>query len=262
MIFLKNERLDVQIASPGELYTATRFDWAGIVRQVTLDGKHTFLSEESAAMTAEKNGGIGITGSFEPAPEVFLQQAGYTVEQPSATEVIFAGKADKVSCTKKLTLTENTLEITHTVQNIGTESFGFGEYNHNFMLINHQPYGPDYAINFLFLPRLTERKEGYYNRFNLQGRTLTVTESFGVPPEDALTQVEGFADQPLPWTWELVHVPSGVYVRETDDFSIWKYQFWCRQDNICSEIFFKKQLEAGESVTWRRIYTFGRKQEE
>lgn len=258
MIYLKNERLEAQIAEPKELYTATRFDGAGIVRQITLDETHTFLSEESAVMTAAKNGGIGITGSFEPAPAVFLQNVEYAVEQPSETEVVFTGTTDKVRCSKKLSLKDNTLEITHTVQNMGEEAFSFGEYNHNFMLIDKHPYGPEYALDFLFAPQLTERKEGYYNRFNLQGRTLTVTETFSEPPEDALTQITGFAGQALPWTWELVHVPSGLYVREADDFPIWKYQLWCRRDNVCSEIFFKQKLEAEESVTWKRVYTFGR----
>ena len=262
MICLKNERLEAQIASPKELYNATRFDGAGIVRQITLDGKYTFLSEESATMTAMKNGGIGITGSFEPAPAVFLQDVAYTVEQPSETEVFFKGKTDKVLCIKKLSLKENMLELTHTVQNIGQESVSFGEYNHNFMLIDKYPYGPEYTLRFLFTPQLTERKEGYYNRFNLQGRTLKVTEPFGEPPEDALTQITGFAEQVLPWTWELMHMPSGLYVREADDFPIWKYQLWCRRDNVCSEIFFKQKLEAGEAATWRRVYTFGKTQEE
>ena len=258
MIYLKNERLEAQIAEPKELYTATRFDGAGIVRQIILDGTHTFLSEESAAMTAAKNGGIGITGSFEPAPVVFLQNVEYAVQQVSRTEVVFTGATDQVRCRKQLSLKDNTLEMTHTVNNIGDESFSFGEYNHNFMLIDQYPYGPDYALRFLFTPQLTERKEGYYNRFNLQGRNLVVTEPFGAPPEDALTQITGFDGQALPWTWELVHMPSGLYVGEADDFPIWKYQLWCRQDNVCSEIFFKQKLEAGESVTWRRVYTFGR----
>lgn len=262
MFVLQNDRLIVEIADSGELYRAPRFDWAGIVRQVTLDGVHTFLSEESAAMTAEKNGGIGIIGSFEPAPTPFLQKANYKAVQLSHTEAIFSCKTTHVSCTKKLRLENNRLEITHRVENLGNAPFTFGEYNHNFMLIDRFAYGPDYELHFSFPAQLTGRKEGHYNRFNLNGQTLVVTEPFGEPPEDALTQIEGFAGLQLPYTWELLYRPTGLYVRETDDFSIWKYQFWCRRDTVCSEIFVKNHLTPGDSVTWKRIYTFGKKQED
>lgn len=266
MFVLQNERLKVEIAQSGELYTAPRFDWAGIVKQVTLDGVHTFLSEESPAMTAAKNGGIGITGSFEPAPAPFLQKVDYQAEQISDTEVIFSGSTAMLSCTKKLTLDGNRLEIAHTVQNLGNEPISFGEYNHNFMLIDGQPYGPDYQVHFSFPPQLTGRKEGHYNRLKLEGQTMVSTEAFGQPPEDALTQIEGFSGVAVPFTWELVHVPSGLYVREADDFPVWKYQFWCRKDNICNEIFIRNQLQSagqtGDSAHWMRTYTFGKKQEE
>lgn len=265
MFVLENERLQVKIAETGELYTASRFDWAGIVRQVTLDGVHTFLSEESVSMTAAKNGGIGITGSFEPAPAVFLQQAAYSAEQTSGTIVVFSCQTPKLACSKKLCLQGTQLELTHAVKNLGTETVSFGEYNHNFMLIDGHGYGPAYQVQFPVAIQLTGRKEGHYNRFNLQERVLTVTESFGQPPEDALTQIsglEGVDGAKLPYTWELLHVPTGLYVRETDDFPIWKYQFWCRRDNVCNEVFTKQALEPGMAATWKRIYTFGKKQEE
>ncbi len=259
MFVLENDRLTVEVAESGELYRAPRFDWAGIVKQVTLDGVHTFLSEESAAMTAEQNGGIGIIGSFEPAPAPFLQSSNYEAVQTSGEEVIFSCETAGVSCSKKLRLENNRLEIIHTVENLRNESLTFGEYNHNFMLIDRLAYGPDYKLHFSFPAQLTGRKEGHYNRFNLQGKTLVVTEPFGPPPEDALTQIEGFVGLQLPYTWELLHLPTGLYVRETDDFSIWKYQFWCRRDTVCSEIFVKNHLNPGDSVTWKRIYTFGKK---
>lgn len=266
MFVLQNERLKVEIAASGELYTAPRFDWAGIVKQVTLDGMHTFLSEESPSMTAAKNGGIGITGSFEPAPAPFLQKVHYRTEQISEAEVVFSGATETLACTKKLRLQDTCLEITHTVQNLGNDTVSFGEYNHNFMLIDKAPYGPEYQVHFSFPAQLTGRKEGYYNRFQLEGQTMVVTEAFGAPPEDALTQIEGFDGQQQPYTWELLHVPTGLYVRETDDFPIWKYQLWCRKDNICSEIFARNHLkpagECGDVVQWKRIYSFGKKQGE
>lgn len=261
MFVLQNERLKVEIANSGELYTAPRFDWAGIVRQVTLDGAHTFLSEESPAMTTAKNGGIGITGSFEPAPAPFLQMVHYRAEQVSDTEVLFTGGTQMLSCCKKLTVWDNCLELTHRVQNLGKDAISFGEYNHNFMLIDKAPFGPAYQVHFSFPAKLTGRQEGHYNRLRVQGQTMVVTEAFGEPPEDALTQIEGFDGIAMPYTWELVHVPSGLYVRETDDFPIRTYQFWCRKDNICSEIFIQNRLQPGQTAQWKRIYSFGRKQE-
>ncbi len=63
MITIQNKRLEIQIQEPGSSYKRARFDWSGICQQITLDGKHTYCSQEA---TADDLGteGIGLIDEF------------------------------------------------------------------------------------------------------------------------------------------------------------------------------------------------------
>jgi hypothetical protein len=56
---LENERLKVELALPGKVYKGTRFDRGGFIRQITLDGAHTFLGHEQTK-AGVGTGGIGM----------------------------------------------------------------------------------------------------------------------------------------------------------------------------------------------------------
>src|SRR5688572_25534831 len=67
-LHLISDRLRVDIATPGSsTYAGSRFDWTGLITQVTLDGRHTFCGQEATDGTG--TGGIGLCnefGIFEP----------------------------------------------------------------------------------------------------------------------------------------------------------------------------------------------------
>jgi len=60
---LKNDRLTVEIARPGSIYTGTRFDWTAFITQVTLDQTHTFCVPESD-QPGQGTGGVGLCNEF------------------------------------------------------------------------------------------------------------------------------------------------------------------------------------------------------
>ncbi len=72
-IILESDRLKVEITEPG-VYpnTMTRFDRAGFVTQVTLDGRHQFCTREPTNVPHPPTGGVGLCSEFqsgEPALE-------------------------------------------------------------------------------------------------------------------------------------------------------------------------------------------------
>ena len=65
-IILKNDRLKITVSEPGTLYHRQRFDWCGVITEVVLDGKHSFLSKEPP-FYGQITGGHGLSSNFEAA---------------------------------------------------------------------------------------------------------------------------------------------------------------------------------------------------
>jgi len=184
-IIISRDRLSVEIAQPGTVYTGTRFDWSGFVTQVTLDGAHTFCQPESL-MPGKGTGGIGLCGEFgnelavgydeaqpgEPFPKLGIgllarpDEASYNFFRPHQIVERFpirveAGESEArfvvepLECRgyaarlrKVLRVKGNTLSIKSTLENTGARRLVTHEYNHNFIGIDDQPVGPAYTLTF------------------------------------------------------------------------------------------------------------------
>ena len=75
---LNNSRLNVDILTGANAYNGSRFDHGGQVRQITLDGKHTFLSSEILGF--DQNYGFGLHNEFDIlGPQQYASTAVETV---------------------------------------------------------------------------------------------------------------------------------------------------------------------------------------
>jgi len=63
MYVLENDRLKVDIAAPGEVYSGSRFDWTGFITQITLDHAVTFCVPERLEKGVG-TGGVGLSNEF------------------------------------------------------------------------------------------------------------------------------------------------------------------------------------------------------
>ncbi len=197
-IVIRSDQLRVEIASPGTVYRRTRFDWSGIVTQVTLDGKHTFCTVEDPD-PKKGTGGIGLCGEFgneqaigyaEALPGELFPKPGigllrkvdvepykfmrdYEIIEPFPIQVETA--ADRVSfsvqpvacrgyafrTTKTLRVVGNRLELVESIENVGEKALHTEEYLHNFIAIDEHPLGPEYLLQFLNTWQPLEIAEAY-----------------------------------------------------------------------------------------------------
>jgi hypothetical protein len=58
------------------------------------------------------------------------------------------------------------------------------------------------------------------------------------------------------YQWELTHLPSGVKMREYDDFTPSRVAVWGTTHVISAEIFVDIYLHPGQAKTWTRKYEF------
>jgi hypothetical protein len=283
-VTLHSSRLAVEVLLPGTAYRGSRFDWTGIVAQVTLDGSCTFCTVESAT-PGVGTGGIGLCGEFGIQKPVGFDETPVsgrfpkigvgmltrpdekdadfarpysidpfpcTVEAGDDRIVMVSAPLDQtgyaVLLTKTVRVDGNALFIEARLENVGERPFSTDEYNHNFVLIGAAPVGPDYVLRFPF-PFVADSLP---DALRSEGASVLWTK---IPETDFYFRTPGF----LPaggWSWELEHLPTGRTMREFNDFPVARCAFWGHAGVISPEIFVDLALSPGETRSWTRRYEF------
>ncbi len=294
VLTLSSGRLKVEIATPGgSVQRGTRFDVTGHVAQVTLDGKHTFCVVENFNDSRD-TGGLGLcnefVGSGHPAegalkagdtfPKLGVGIVEFTgrgegaameriVRQPCPVFVEGAGAdgtaagdtlvflAEPVECDgiamrlrKTLTVHADTLTIAYEMENAGEAPITSREYNHNFVQIDGHEVGPDYELTFSHPVEVYPTE--LISDLIIEGGTVRWAR---VPKQAFFCLPRGFGGE-KGHTWQIVHEPSGVGLREIDDFAVEHIALWGKSHVVSPEVFIEVALKPGETARWARKYEF------
>lgn len=286
--FLQNEELEVRIAEPGEDYRGTRFDWSGLVTQVTARRSGlTYCSVESE-QPGQGSGGIGLCNEFgiegppgfDTAPGGWFTKIGigrlqrpddgpydfmrayplrpYRIEtEGDAVSRRFTVQPEEengYACRleKTLTLEGSRLRIAYRLANTGAKAIDTEEYVHNFLRIGAHAIGPDYVLTLGDPVRLLETDPALTAPLAVRENELTWTER---PAGEFYSKLSA-PEREHPFTWELRHRPTGAYVRESGDFPVERLALWGHAGVVSPEAFVRIRLQPGEEETWTRTYEF------
>ena len=292
-ILLNSDRLAVEIAPPGTAYARTRFDWTAFITQVALDGAHTFCVPEDPDPD-QGTGGIGLCNEFgidqpigyddaqpgecfpklgigvleraDKSPYTFMRP--YTIVErfpiqieTTATSARFV--VEPVECrgyaarlTKTVTVEGATLQIAYELENVGQKPIVANEYCHNFCGIDGHLLGPDYSLRLPYPVGFEEPPPGMARRMGtilvVDGPEIRLSEE---PNRPFYRRLVGYSQTEQP-QWELVHAPSGVGMREIDDFAPCRVALWGTTHVISTEVFKALDVQPGETETWTRRWEF------
>lgn len=180
---------------------------------------------------------------------------------------------------KKVSVHENWLEIHSRLENTGKEPITTNEYYHNFMAIDEKRIGPEYRLSFAqpvefedtshlmrsFVPWwMRILPKGLVNR--VVGMSVTQMESILAVKDNGVTwernpsgpfyvRLKNLAKTEAP-QWELLHQPSGVGMREVDDFAPMRLAVWGVEHVVSAEVFVLIEVAPGASFEWTRRYEF------
>ena len=295
MLYLKNERLYVEIPDPGEMPNHTfRFDRAGFISQVVLDGKCYFCTSEPKILAHPSSGGRGICSELicdcdlEFSPGEYFPKFGIGLlkkdddkpylfhkkyeEKPFVIHVDREGDDRVVFTTepmpcggyalaqkKTVRLQDNTIVMTHELENTGEKHISLREYNHNMFSLDELAIGPDYEIelpDIRPLPEgvLPEAFEGYAQNFvwengRMHIRRYTDIASVYAMPQEYLTDAPQFR-------WNMINKKGHVAIEAVDGFKPVQVNFWT-VDHVCSVESFKGvELEPGQKEVYERRWSF------
>jgi hypothetical protein len=184
-----------------------------------------------------------------------------------------------VRLTKTVSVHDNQLEIAYRLENVGTRLIDTHEYAHNFIGIDKQNLGPEYHLRLPYSIQL-ENLSGAFRkmappllrllpgplldkliaRIALPGMKVVEVKGneigFRATPQKPLyCRPLGFSQTDHP-QWEIIHQPSGVGLREYDDFAPSRVVVWGTTHVLSAEIYVDIRLQPGETKTWLRRYEF------
>lgn len=294
MILLTNDRLRVEISEPGERPNDTfRFDRAGFISEVTLDGDTHFGANEPMNLRHLSSGGRGLccefsgdfsaiaaVGDYFPKLGVGLirqdSDLGYqfahkyedVVPYPvqvshTATSASFVTEA--VPCLgiaaevkKTIRIEENRLILEGEITNLGDRVIETEEYCHNFLSIDGMAISPDYRLELPDMPDLgAERLQGFggydHNNFIADGKAIRF-DKCETDVSLSVLSIEKYDKDSF--TWKLLHKGAKASVTGIDEVKPTSLLLWATDHIVSPEIIQTIRLEPGQSFSWKRTWIF------
>lgn len=291
MIILHTNRLKVEIPHPGEGKNNTcRFDRAGFITSVMLDGTHECCTAEPDNPEDRGSGGAGLCSEIifgTPSEEAekgeqFAKFGVGLLMKPDKEPYNFIKKYEfepfEIECIvtdttaafltkpklcngyaltqkKTITLSDNILTMDYEAVNTGQKQLRLEEYCHNFLTIDHLPIGPDYILHFpttSFKPG----KRPYQSDATLIARENTFTYTgYNARSAIAFITADEISDR-MPCFWELTNTKSALSIKEEVSFHPSKIHVWTIDHIISPEIFHGFDLAPGEEHCWSRKWIF------
>lgn len=293
MIMLQSDRLRVEIAEPMEAPNRTvRFDRAGFIAEVVLDGAVHFCANEPQNLAHPSSGGRGLCNEFtadfsrnvkpgdyfpklgvglihrDEEPYVFHKKYSdvqnfpveFTVEE---NQVEFRTKAVPcnqvaVSFVKTIRLSGNAVTMEVTATNEGEAAVDTMEYCHNFISIDGMAISPEYEVDLPDLPDMgTEQKlnmRGEPCNWKGNGKGLTFVQCT-TDCAHVRVPLEGLQNEDI-FHWTLRHRGAKAWVKVTEYFRPEKMTIWSVDHMVSPEVFYHLLLQPGEMKTWKRQWVF------
>jgi hypothetical protein len=138
--------------------------------------------------------------------------------------------------------------IRHRLANTGTRPIRQTHYNHNFLVLDRQPVGPDYEITLPFTPGPAF---GPDSDAVLRGSRL----GFRQPLQRAVfAMLDGFEGGPADNRVTARHLRTGLVVQVTGDRPVCRYHFFAAPGAVCPEPFVGIHAAPGEAFAWEHRY--------
>ncbi len=294
MITLSSKRLRVELAAPGEApNNKYRFDHAGFITEVILDNTVRFCASEPQNLNHPCSGGRGLCNEygFDISKEVpageFFPKFGIGLIPKTADESFVFYKNYKdvqlfpinvhqtensvtyitepvpcqgyaLRCKKEITVNDNRIIMTISVENTGEKEISLHEYCHNFLSIDGMSAGPDYCLEIpgihdLGYERLID-SNGLSTHLKGNGKGITFCEHTAIGTFYSVDTAN--ISENIPFTWTLSHKGAKASVEAEEYFTPSRINIWGVDHMLCPEMMHQFSVKPGEIHEWKRSWKF------
>lgn len=271
-------------------YRASRFDWSGVIPELTYNG-HSYFGQWYEKYDPYIHDAImGPVNDFYPLGfdegkpgdryvkigiGAFIKEdeKPYSISRPA--KLLNPGKwkvskkSDQVKFTHILNDTEYSyvytktvrmekdkpvMTLTHTIENCGKKTIETNVYNHNFFVIDKQPTGPDFTIEFPFNLIGQFRRGADIAEF----RDNQILINKQLEPGQTIHggTIAGFGETPDDYNIRLENRKTGAGVRISCDKPLSRLVFWASYATLSAEPYTYIEVTPSEEFSWTITYQF------
>jgi hypothetical protein len=269
-------------------YRGKRFDWSGVLSRLTYQG-HNYFGKWFSRYDPTSNDAI--TGPVEEftalgyddakVGETFTKIGVGVLRKPDEPrynfttpyELLNAGQrslkkaADRITFTH--TLADETgyaysyektvrlvpgkpqLVLEHRLKNTGKRTIKSNVYDHNFLIIDAQPSGPDFTVTFPFTLVPTDSLP---QALTVQDNRITFRRVLN--HESVYMGLKGFGSTAEDYDIRVENQKTKAGVRIRSNRPLTKLAFWTSPTNLSPEPFIAVRAEPGQKFTWTLTYDF------
>jgi hypothetical protein len=143
--------------------------------------------------------------------------------------------------------------LEHSLKNTGRRTIQSAVYNHNFLVLDKQPPGPDFSITVPFQIHSPQPPDPKF----AQIRGNQVVYSKVLEGQDVVEiPLEGFSNSPKDNDIRIENSKVGAGMRITGDHPLSFANLWCIRAVLAMEPFITMTIEPGSEFTWKVSYAY------
>ena len=156
---------------------------------------------------------------------------------------------------KNVRLTNSKPEMTleHSLKNTGTRAIETSVYNHNFLVLDGQPPGPDFVITVPF--KIRSQRPPSPNLAEIRGNQIFYVKTLE-NHDVAAAPLEGFRDTREDHEIRIENSRLGAALKISADRPLSSESLWSIRTVIAMEPFISMTIEPGSEFTWKTTYTY------
>jgi hypothetical protein len=143
--------------------------------------------------------------------------------------------------------------LEHILKNTGRRAIQSNVYNHNFLVLDQQPPGPDFLIAFPF--QLHSPKPADADLVQIRGNQIVFTKALE-NQEVVFMPLQGFADSPKDHEIRIENIKVRAGMKIHGDRPLSAVNFWAMRRVLSVEPFVTMAIEPGGEFAWKTTYEF------
>ena len=143
--------------------------------------------------------------------------------------------------------------VEHSLRNTGKRAIALTVYDHNFVVLDHQPPGPGFTVSFPFEIRAAEAPDKALAE--IRGKQVVYLKK--LEGQDRVTAaIQGFGARPEDYDIRFANAQAGIAVRVRGDRPLQRVSLWSIRSNVSVEPFIGVAAAPGKEARWKLTYTF------
>lgn len=173
----------------------------------------------------------------------FIQQ----IKDPSANYSYVYTKVIRLAAGKP------EMVIEHHLKNIGRRAIRTSVFDHNFLVLDKQPVGPDYSISVPFTIKTNQPPDPQLAK--VQGKQILYTAPLKGKDTVAIP-IQGFGKTGADYSITIENKNAGAGIKITGDRPLADEALWSIRSVLAMEPFVGLSIEPGREFTWKYTYSY------